>query len=137
MILPEYYSVPQHNVVIVRCAADASWRVLLEPLEIAHETLPRRRRHNRVGSKQLLLFLNLRLRSSLSLSLGCYFVRPIAEEREKGRNGDSGTQKERATGTTMSTCSVIQHHKILQYHVGPGLIDLEIQVVNLQIPDCY
>jgi hypothetical protein len=45
--LPEDDGVPEHDVVVVRRAADAGGRVLLQLLEVPHEPLPRRRRHLR------------------------------------------------------------------------------------------
>jgi hypothetical protein len=42
---PEYDGVPEHDVVVVWRAADPGGRVLLQPFEVPHQPLPRRRRH--------------------------------------------------------------------------------------------
>jgi len=42
---PKYDSIPQHYVVILRSTTDSSRRVLLQPLEISHESLPSGSRH--------------------------------------------------------------------------------------------
>lgn len=43
--IPENNGIPEHNVVIIWRTADASRRVLLQPLEIPHQSLPCWRRH--------------------------------------------------------------------------------------------
>jgi hypothetical protein len=43
--VPEYDGVPEHDVVVVRRAADPGGRVLLQAPEVPHQPLPRRRRH--------------------------------------------------------------------------------------------
>lgn len=42
---PENDRVPEHDVVVLRRAADASGRIMLQTLEVAHQPLPGRRRH--------------------------------------------------------------------------------------------
>nr|GMD58117.1 Os05g0182550 [Ipomoea batatas]GME01875.1 Os05g0182550 [Ipomoea batatas] len=45
VIRPKNNSIPKHYVVVIRSTADASWRILLQPLEIPHQSFPRWRRH--------------------------------------------------------------------------------------------
>lgn len=39
--IPKNDSVPEHDVVVLRGATNARRRILLEPLEIPHQPLPR------------------------------------------------------------------------------------------------
>ena len=51
--IPKNHSVPQHDVVVLRCSTDSGRWILLQPLEIPHQSLPSWRRH---GSRDLSLY---------------------------------------------------------------------------------
>lgn len=43
IVLPKNDSIPQHDVIVLRSTADTGGRILLQPLEIPHQSFPRRR----------------------------------------------------------------------------------------------
>lgn len=43
--IPKDDGVPEHDVIIMRRATDPCRRILMQPLEIPHQPLPRWRRH--------------------------------------------------------------------------------------------
>lgn len=62
--LPEYHSIPQHDIVVLRSAADAGRRIMLQALEVTHQPLARRGRH---GARQPLTARRSTLRDSAPL----------------------------------------------------------------------
>jgi len=71
--LPEYNSIPQHDIVVLWSTTNSCRWVLLQPLEIPHQSLPRWSRHPSLTlsnpSNQPLQYFKNQLSQSLDMQL--------------------------------------------------------------------